>query len=174
MEAELVPNQQVVSKKDSTQDEIRVPILVDYRNKTNMVLSLKQKVVVDTYIETQSIKACVEAVNKQFNRKVGPDAVKGWLDKNELVRMFVARRLEDKGFFNNWTKERYVRVLEAMAAGEKEVVFDDGMIFRFDKTSTFKLKLLGECLGYLKDSQSSGGINAQNVQINFTQADGKI
>jgi hypothetical protein len=79
--------------------------------------------------------------------------------------------LQDRGFFNNWTRERYIRCVESHAQGASELVFDDGQVFKFDKGAHFRLKLLGEALGYM--SEGSKGVQ-NNFQINFTQADGRV
>lgn len=157
--------------RDDSHRSVFVPIIIDYAAKTNMNLSLKEKLACDVWVQTQSFPACSRAIKEKFGISIQPHSIKKWVEKYPSVQGYLARRLQDVGFFNNWTRERYIRAVEAHAQGLESMTFDDGQVFKFDKGAHFRLKLLGDALGY---NSESVGRTQNNIQINFTQADGRV
>lgn len=159
------------SQKDDSHRTVFTPIIIDYAKKTNVNLSLKEKLACDTYVKTQSWSACAKAIRDQYGIPTKPETVKRWVERNLHVQGYLARKLLDVGYFNNWTRERWIRAVEAHAQGMEIMEFEDGQVFKFDKGAHFRLKLLGDALGYTQEQAKAGLQN--NIQINFTQADGR-
>lgn len=164
-------NRDIEKVKEDSHRSVRVPVIIDYSSKTNMNLSLKEKLACDVFVQTQSYSACSRAIKEKFGVSVTGPSIKKWMDTRTNVRGYIARRLQDVGYFNNWTKERWIRAVEAHAQGMESITFEDGQEFKFDKGAHFRLKLLGEALGYMSETNARP---STAIHINFTQADGRV
>ena len=136
----------------------KMPVIFDTRTGANILLSIREKVICDAWLQTQSYKKVCDEYEKVIGKKTQYGVIKRYLEKMH-VQVYLKNRLNDLGYLNGWTKEKWIK--ECTLCGQ-----DRG---RGHSGTMFYLKLIGQALGYL------GGnvFNADNMQINFTQANGE-
>lgn len=136
----------------------KMPVIFDFKNGNSILLSLREKLICDSWLRTHSYKMVCEEYNKVIGKPTSYGVVKKYLEKPH-VQVYLKNRLNDMGFLNGWTKEKWIK--ECTLCGQDKS--------RGHAGTMFYLKLIGQALGYL------GGmtLNADNMQINILQGNGE-
>lgn len=114
--------------------------------------------IADCFLETRDYRCCQVEVKKECGRDLSLGTIRKWLKKAD-VQEYLTERFEDIGFFNSWTKERWFGLMSRHILGERVMKGPD----------LYCMKLIGQFKGW-----GSEGLSQQtNVQINFTQKDGR-
>jgi len=125
-----------------------------------LMLSKREKILADAYLETFSYAQAQKALEKAGAwRWKAHETCARWLRKQH-VKDYIADRLKDRGYFNSWTKERWIRIATEHLTGDKRLKGGD----------LYCMKLIADVMGY--DEVNKMNIT-QNTQINFTQEDGR-
>lgn len=166
------PKQEIAPKREEVNYEeyikpslIRIPHF-SYETGSTIHLSKKETIVVGAYLKTNNVHAAVRALNEMYRKhgshtRFSANAVTAWLKKPHVAQ-HVARKLQDLGKVNWMDQPKWeawgVDVMEGRI-GPTQV---QAVIWRE----------FGKAKGWYKEGASTG-FNAQNMQINFVQSDGK-
>ena len=121
-------------------------------------ISKTQLIVANEYLKSQKYSECIKAVEKQLNRKISPNGIKGILD-DKVVKDYITDKWQEIGYFNGWTKERWVQLMTGHINGTDNL----------SQSQLYGMKLVADVLGYGELTK----INQNNIQINITQKDGE-
>ena len=132
-------------------------IVYDHEQLRTIVLSQKQRVLVDVWVNTHNYALCTRAINEKFHTKHTAVTVKRWLDY-QSVRDYCYKLEMDKAIYNGSTQEEWLARGIQVEYGRVKVT--DQQLAAW--------KERGKAMGYYKDESKL----QTNVQINFTQGDG--
>lgn len=147
---------EVVETKPEINPSAKHPVYI-WDTGRMVLLKKKWKVVADKYLENFSIEDARVEVNKQILADYGKSVIAKWLHIPE-VRIYIYEKLKDRGYYNGWTKEKWVGLMTEHVLGKR----------RMKKEDLYCMKLIADILGW-----DTGELNTNAVQINFTQGDGR-
>ena len=107
----------VVGKKD--RKGVKYPLYLWNTQETKLV-SKKQAYVVECWIETMSLRECVEMVKEEFKRKVSPQTIQSWLEQ-PWVKEYTRQRVEEKGLLAGWTEGRWMKRMNDHLEANKDL-----------------------------------------------------
>lgn len=135
-------------------------VIYDFEKNLGIYLSDRERMAVDVYLGCFNYAETCRAIKVKYPGFRGNgEALKKWFERDH-VREYFKVKLDEKGLTNGWTKEKWV------SECTKEMMNPS----QASKTRKMFLELLGDALGYMQGS--SAVFKADNMQFNFTQADG--
>src|SRR3990167_508856 len=138
----------------------KFPVVYDYNGKGTILLSMRERYVCDKWLELGDYNAVMRVVNERFKwRTISNRTVSRWLHSGK-VSAYLIKRMEDGAYARGMTKEKWER---------EAIDFRDGRVKANSTTYLFH-KLIGVARGYLVEERP---VFDNNIQVNFTQANGE-
>lgn len=120
-------------------------------------ISKRMKVVADEWMRSRDFGLCVVKLKEECGIERGEGTLRVWMG-TKVVKDYVSGCLREAGFFNSWSKEKWVGMMSEHLAGIRVMSGSD----------LYCMKLVGDALGYYMKEDK-----VFNQQINIVQRSGK-
>lgn len=136
------------------------PILMDEQDEI-IWLSKRETFLAEAFLETRNYYRAAGMLRTKYPGTKTTDCVaKNWLNKPH-IQNYLTKRVRQLGICNGMTKERWISEAIQFRDGTKQA----------NSVTVMMHTLIGKALGYLLENKNN--FSAENMQINFTQADGR-
>lgn len=130
----------------------------DYKRGVVMQLSKRERVLADTWKRTFSYAECVRVLKDEIGVEISPMTAMRWLKRPHVVS-WMQEEMRQEAMARGYTRARWVSEGIEMKDMEGKVGFHKLLAW----------KELGRACGFYEENI----VNQNNVQINFTQSDGR-